>query len=170
MRLIKSRLSLTLVLLAGSLITGAAQQLPLDPIRERGQGVYPVYEGWYKNADGSFTFLLGYFNRNTREALDVPGSPRVVHVPGHTEGVCALYFEDRGVVCTGDSMVTRNPLTGRLGPQIMPSYLNVSSARAMESLDRLEDLPAMTVLPGHGEPFRDGTGDAVRRAREAGIS
>jgi hypothetical protein len=34
--------------------------------------VYPVYEGWYKNADGSFTFLFGYFNRNGKQMLDVP--------------------------------------------------------------------------------------------------
>ena len=95
MRLIRTRLSLTLVLLAGSLITAAAQQLPLDPIRERGQGVYPVYEGWYKNADGSFTFLLGYFNRNTREALDVPVGPDNKVEPGGPDQGQPTHFDPR---------------------------------------------------------------------------
>jgi hypothetical protein len=29
---------------------------------------------------------------------------------------------------------------------------------------------ATTVLPGHGEPWTDGTAEAVRMARQAGIS
>jgi hypothetical protein len=95
MRPFISPLSWTLVLLAGSLITGAAQQLPLDPIRERGQGVYPVYEGWYKNADESFTFLLGYFNRNTREALDVPVGPNNKLEPGGPDQGQPTHFEPR---------------------------------------------------------------------------
>jgi hypothetical protein len=79
---LKSAASLTVVALAVWVIAGTAQQLPLDPIRERGQGVYPVYEGWYKNPDASFTFLLGYFNRNTKEALDVPVGPNNRVEPG----------------------------------------------------------------------------------------
>ena len=30
------------------------------------------------------------------EVLDVPGSPRVVHAPGHTGGSAAILLEDRG--------------------------------------------------------------------------
>lgn len=40
-----------------------------------GQSVSPVYEGWYKNADGTFTLSFGYFNRNYEEQLDVPVGP-----------------------------------------------------------------------------------------------
>jgi glyoxylase-like metal-dependent hydrolase (beta-lactamase superfamily II) len=61
------------------------------------------------------------------EVLDVPGRPRVVHAPGHTAGNAALLFESRGVVCTGDALVTRNPLTGRVGPQIMPAAFNADT-------------------------------------------
>jgi glyoxylase-like metal-dependent hydrolase (beta-lactamase superfamily II) len=35
------------------------------------------------------------------------------------------------------------------------------------SLLRLEGLDARLVLPGHGDPFDGGIGEAVRRAREA---
>jgi hypothetical protein len=82
MRLFKSALPWTLLALIGSVTVGVGQQLPLEPIKERGQGVYPVYEGWYKNTDGSFTFLLGYFNRNTKEAIDVPIGPNNKVEPG----------------------------------------------------------------------------------------
>lgn len=104
------------------------------------------------------------------EVLDVPGRPRVVHVPGHTAGMSALWFEDVSTVCTSDALVTRNVMTGRLGPQVMPASLNVSSAQALESLGRLEETGAELVLPGHGELWRDGVARAVEEARRAGAS
>jgi hypothetical protein len=36
-----------------------------------GQNVVPVFEGWEKNGDGSFTMVFGYMNRNYEEELDV---------------------------------------------------------------------------------------------------
>ena len=86
------------------------------------------------------------------QAIDVPGRPRAVHVPGHTPGMAALFLEWRRVLFTGDALVTRNPLTGRRGPQVMPRALNRDSRQAIQSLARLEELPADVVLPGHGEP------------------
>lgn len=50
----------------------SARQLPLQPARDAGQSVIAAFEGWYLNADGSFTLLVGYFNRNLKEALDIP--------------------------------------------------------------------------------------------------
>lgn len=104
------------------------------------------------------------------ETLDVPGRPRVVHAPGHTPGSAALLLESRRVLLTGDSLVTRNPLTGRPGPQIMPSGLNQDTPLALRSLDVLDGLPADVLLPGHGEPFSEGATEAARRARAAGPS
>ena len=95
MRLIRSAALFTVVALVGWVIAGSAQQLPLDPIRERGQGVYPVYEGWYKNADASYTFLLGYFNRNTKEAIDVPVGPNNKVEPGGPDLGQPTHFEPR---------------------------------------------------------------------------
>ena len=59
MRLIKSAFLWTLVLLAACAIAGAAQQLPLEPIKERGQGVYPVYEGWERTPTGAIRSWSG---------------------------------------------------------------------------------------------------------------
>jgi glyoxylase-like metal-dependent hydrolase (beta-lactamase superfamily II) len=104
------------------------------------------------------------------QVLDLPGRPTVVHLPGHTAGSAAILFEQQNLVFTGDALVTRNPLTGRRGPQIMPRGLNVDSRRALESLGKLEGLSASRVLSGHGEPWTEGVGEAVRRARSAGLS
>ncbi len=104
------------------------------------------------------------------ETLDVPGSPRVVHVPGHTEGSCALLFEARRALVTGDALATRNPLTGRVGPQIAPDGLNRDSEQALRSIDALTPLPAELVLTGHGEPWTGGIAEGVRLAKLAGRS
>src|SRR6516225_9963565 len=66
---------------------GAAGQrplpsLPLDPPHERGASVSPAYEGWYPNPDGTFSMLIGYYNRNTKEALDIPIGPNNHIEPG----------------------------------------------------------------------------------------
>jgi glyoxylase-like metal-dependent hydrolase (beta-lactamase superfamily II) len=104
------------------------------------------------------------------EILEVPGRPRVVHAPGHTPGSAALLLEGRRVLLTGDVLATRNPLTGRVGPQIMPSGLNRDTPLALRSLDALDGIAADVVLPGHGEPWNDGAAEAARRARLAGPS
>ncbi len=104
------------------------------------------------------------------ETVDVPGQPRVVHVPGHTAGCCAIFLEERRLVMTGDAFTTRNPLTGRVGPQIAPDGLNRDSAQALRSLDALGSLDADLLLPGHGEPWTAGAAEAVRLARAAGRS
>jgi hypothetical protein len=53
----------------------AAQQLPSEPRRQFGTSVTGAFEGWFENADGSRTFLVGYLNRNLARAVDVPIGP-----------------------------------------------------------------------------------------------
>lgn len=104
------------------------------------------------------------------ETIDVPGNPRVVHAPGHTRGSAALLVAGRRVLLTGDVLATRNPLTGRIGPQIMPSGLNEDTPLALASLAALQELRADLLLPGHGEPWRGDVAEAVRRAKAASRS
>ena len=40
-----------------------------------GQNVVPVFEGWERNADGSFNMVFGYMNRNYEEQVDIPVGP-----------------------------------------------------------------------------------------------
>jgi glyoxylase-like metal-dependent hydrolase (beta-lactamase superfamily II) len=93
------------------------------------------------------------------DVLDVPGRPRVVATPGHTYGHCALALD--GLLFTGDALCGRNPLTGREGPQLMPSAFNTSTEQAFASLDRLAGVDAEQLLFGHGEPWTQGTAAAV---------
>src|SRR5579864_8568359 len=41
----------------------------------RGQNVAPVFEGWERNPDGTFSMVFGYLNRNYEEELDIPVGP-----------------------------------------------------------------------------------------------
>ena len=95
--------------------------------------------------------------------LDVPGSPRVILVPGHTPGSAALHAQGADVLFVGDALATYAVTTGRRGPQIAP--FTGDPAQALESLTRLEDLDARIVLPGHGDAWTDGIGEAVKRIR-----
>jgi len=51
-------------------------------IRERGSSVTGAFEGWLYNRDGSQSFLVGYFNRNTKQELDIPVGPNNRIEPG----------------------------------------------------------------------------------------
>ena len=58
------------------LASSAAAQPPrtplaLEPRGSTGEAVWPAYEGWSRNADGSLTLLLGYYNRNA-EVVEIP--------------------------------------------------------------------------------------------------
>ncbi len=52
-----------------------AGQLPLGPVARSGEGVTPVFEGWYINSDGTRTLSFGYFNRNSEEVVEIPLGP-----------------------------------------------------------------------------------------------
>jgi glyoxylase-like metal-dependent hydrolase (beta-lactamase superfamily II) len=100
------------------------------------------------------------------EVLEVPGSPRVVHVPGHTAGSCALLLERDSVLLSGDALVTTDVAKGKVqGPQIIRGPVTEDAAGAIESLDILAATEAKVVLPGHGDPWVDGVGEAVAIAR-----
>lgn len=104
------------------------------------------------------------------DELEVPGHPRVIHTPGHTQGHVCFFLEPRGVLIVGDLLCTRNPLTGGRTPQLMPRAFGQSSATTLESLSRIDHLDARVMLFGHGEPWTDGPAEAVRRARETGVT
>src|SRR5437867_4638305 len=72
-----------------------ALQLPLEPARDSGQSITGAYEGWYQNPDGSFSFLVGYYNRNQKEALDIPVGPNNRIEPGGPDQGQPTYFLPR---------------------------------------------------------------------------
>jgi glyoxylase-like metal-dependent hydrolase (beta-lactamase superfamily II) len=116
---------------------------------------------WVKGAERVQTY-----EANGR--LDLPGRPELIFSPGHTYGHCALHFPERGALISGDALVTLDPYTGKTGPQVVARAATADSERALASLDALAATGAQTVLPGHGEIWRDGVGTAAERARAAG--
>ena len=98
--------------------------------------------------------------------LDVPGSPRVILTPGHTPGSAALHFPSHDALLVGDAFATYAVTTGVRGPQVAP--FTADAAQAVDSLQRIEDVTASLVLPGHGDPWTKGVEEAVRLVSDAG--
>jgi hypothetical protein len=85
-------------LVAGSMIVARGQgpsSLPIEPVKESGQSVTGAFEGWYQNADGSYTLLVGYFNRNSKQTLDIPIGPNNRIEPGGPDLGQPTHFEPR---------------------------------------------------------------------------
>ncbi|GAB2832898.1 MBL fold metallo-hydrolase [Microbacterium insulae] len=100
------------------------------------------------------------------DVLDLPGSPRVIGLPGHSPGSIAIHVPIARAVFVGDALTTRHVLTGRLGLQ--PAPFTDEPARAVDSLDRLSGLDATWVLPGHGAPWQGSPDTVAATVRAAG--
>ncbi len=63
------------VVFAAVALVSAQGRLPTEPGGEFGRSITGAYEGWYDDSDGSHEFLVGYYNRNLAEAVDIPVGP-----------------------------------------------------------------------------------------------
>ncbi len=97
--------------------------------------------------------------------LDVPGSPRVILVPGHTPGSSVLHFSGRDALLVGDAIATHGVTTGIDRPRIAP--FTADPVVALASLSRLDGLEAGFVLPGHGQAWTRGVAAALSEVRAA---
>jgi hypothetical protein len=61
-------------LLAGGVFVSGQQQIP-QPRKQSGASITGAFEGWFYYKDGSRGFLVGYFNRNSQQELDIPIGP-----------------------------------------------------------------------------------------------
>jgi glyoxylase-like metal-dependent hydrolase (beta-lactamase superfamily II) len=122
---------------------------------------------WYSSRKGGLrtTYLTQVTEVAGGDVLDLPGAPQIIGLPGHSPGSIAVYSPLADAVFVGDGLTTRHVLTGQAGPQ--PAPFTDDPAEALASLDRLKDLPAGWILPGHGAPFRGGAAEAVRLIRAA---
>jgi len=99
------------------------------------------------------------------DMLPLPGSPVVIGMPGHSPGSIAVHVPFVDAVFVGDALTTRHVLTGRKGMQ--PAPFTDEPAVALNSLDRLADVDAAWVLPGHGAPWRGSPADVAAAVRGA---
>ena len=65
-----SAISATIVIVM-TVAFATSSQVP-ETVRDFGGPVAPMLEGWYRNADGTATILLGFFNPNTVQAIELP--------------------------------------------------------------------------------------------------
>ncbi len=63
-------------------VMALGQALPPEPARDSGSSITGAFEGWFKNSDGSFSLLLGYYNRNRKQEVDIPVGPDNALEPG----------------------------------------------------------------------------------------
>lgn len=77
-------------------------------------------------------------------------------------------FADRGLLFTGDALVTYDGITGYRGPAVASRAFTHDSRAALASLTALDTIDATLLLPGHGEPFPGTPADAAAQARSAG--
>src|SRR5580700_4911639 len=54
------------------ILPAAPQQVQTGPMHDSGQSITAAYEGWFRNPDGTFSLLFGYYNRNLKQELDLP--------------------------------------------------------------------------------------------------
>lgn len=60
-----------------------------------GQGVQPIFEGWARNPDGTFSMYFGYVNRNYVETLSIPVGNDNKFEPGNVDSGQPTFFDTR---------------------------------------------------------------------------
>jgi glyoxylase-like metal-dependent hydrolase (beta-lactamase superfamily II) len=86
---------------------------------------------------------------------------QVFHRPGHSPSDIVFWDAERRMLIAGDHLlahISSNPLVSRPldgGPSESASSRPHALLRYIESLRATRELPAETVLPGHGEPVLD---------------
>ena len=84
-----------LALMAAGAAIPVRAQLPLASVRTSGQDVTPAYEGWYRNADGTYSLSFGYLNRNSSEVIEIPVGPNNFIEPGPQNQGQPTHFQPR---------------------------------------------------------------------------
>jgi glyoxylase-like metal-dependent hydrolase (beta-lactamase superfamily II) len=84
------------------------------------------------------------------------GPLQVIHIPGHSPGHMAFYWEQRAVVFVGDALATWPEFNlGWLG-------VNLNNKQNRLSLLKIDDLRADVIAVGHGAPAMGGQVDQLR--------
>src|SRR5260370_33649461 len=60
-----------------------------------GQDIVPSFDGWFRNADGTFTMVFGYMNRNYQEEPIAPAGADNKAEPGPTDQGQPPFFPAR---------------------------------------------------------------------------
>lgn len=149
MHTVVARVAVAAALLAAAATVRAQSQpmLPSSPKLGFGASISPAYDGWYDNADGTRSFLVGYYNRNWEESVDVPIGPGNHFEPGEPDRGQPTHFRPNRsfgmftvTVPKGSTeklwwVLTVNGVTQRVPLSPTPDY-NITPQHASEEGDR----------------------------------
>jgi glyoxylase-like metal-dependent hydrolase (beta-lactamase superfamily II) len=76
------------------------------------------------------------------------GSMEVIHTPGHSPGHVCFHLRERGILLGGDTV-----LEG-IFPNVGVVEGHDCFGEFLSTLDRLQTLPELRILPAHGQPFQ----------------
>ena len=154
----------------------SAQNLPLEPLHESGASVTGAFEGWFKNPDGSFSLLLGYFNRNTRQALDIPIGPDNRIEPGGPDRGQPTHFlpgRQWGLFAVkvpadfGDNKITWT-IVANGQTQVIPASLKVDYEISPFEEAAVHNSPPVLSFDEHGPTVQGPQGLTVDRTATVG--
>ena len=85
----------------------------------------------------------------------VDGELQIVHSPGHSVGHICVYYQKKGILFSGDHILSK--ITPHLGTLIIPGASEFNKKNNFEnilehylrSLDRIDELNSRIILPGH---------------------
>jgi hypothetical protein len=158
-RLQPSVMKLAVFVVALTLIAHVtAQQLPTAIPQTKfvsGQNVVPYFEGWIRNADGSFDLVFGYFNRNWQEELAIPAGPDNRFEPGAPDRGQPTYFLPRR-----QGWVFRVRVPADFGKQVLTWTIKANGKveTAYGELLPIEEITERIIMtrgnlnPGDGDP------------------
>jgi hypothetical protein len=122
---------------------------------DRGQDIQPYFEGWIRNADGSFDMVFGYMNRNWQEELVIPAGPDNTIEPGGPDRGQPTYFLPRR-----QGWVYRVRVPKDFGKQVVTWTIkaNGKTQKAYGELLPVEEITERIIMtrgnlnPGDGDP------------------
>lgn len=155
-----SLIGVLVVLLAGSTLLA---QVP-ETVRRFGRPVVPMFEGWYQNADGTATILVGFFNPNREQTVDLPvgelnrfspgpedlGQP-THFLPGRSWGVTSIqvpgdFSDDLTWTLTANNMPASIPVHLE-APYFIEPFRDAADGNEPPSIRFAEDGPAFIGPP-----------------------
>jgi hypothetical protein len=180
------RLAAGLLLAASGVVASAQGLLPSTPKKGFGASITPAYDGWYDNADGTHTFLVGYYNRNWTTEADIPVGPNNYFEPGDPDrGQPTHFLPNRNFGMFSITVpknfpatqrlwwvITFNGVTQRIGLILSPDY-NITPQHASEEAPNGKyNLPPLLRFAPDAKPFQAPVATiatAIQRTAKVGV-
>ena len=86
-------LALVVALVSWGTVSGQDPSMPFEPQHRSGASVTGAYDGWFPNKDGTFSLLVGYYNRNLQKSVDIPIGPDNNIEPGGPDQGQPTHFD-----------------------------------------------------------------------------